>query len=83
MHGREPTSFSRENAIAAVIPTSCFSDFVVVAKTSHHMLGVLSLSDRERASPPATEISVLTFVVKKKDNEAFRGVYFKRIGEKT
>ena len=29
------------------------------------MLGILSFSDRERASPPSTEISVLTLVVKK------------------
>ena len=45
------------------------------------MLKILSFSDRKRASLPSTEISVLTFVVKKK-NEAFQGVYFKRIGEK-
>ena len=37
----------------------------VVVKTSYQMLRILSLSDRERASPPSTEISVLTFVVKK------------------
>ena len=29
------------------------------------MLGILPFSDRERASPPSTEISVLTLVVKK------------------
>ena len=29
------------------------------------MLRILSFSDRERASPPSTEISVLTLVVKK------------------
>ena len=36
-----------------------------MAKTSYQMLGILSFSDQERASPPSTEISVLTFVVKK------------------
>ena len=34
------------------------------------------MSDRERASPPSTEISFLTVVVKKKYDEAFWGVYF-------
>ena len=55
---------------------------VVVVKTSYQMLRILSLSDRERASPPSTEISVLTFVVKKKYNDAFRGVFFQRIARK-
>ena len=45
--------------------TTSFSENVVVAKTSYQMLGILSFSDRERASPPSTEIIVLTFVVKK------------------
>ena len=36
----------------------------VVAKTSYQMLGILSLSDREKALLPSTEIGVLTFVVK-------------------
>ena len=36
-----------------------------MAEASYLMLGILSFSDRERALPPATEISVLTFVVKK------------------
>ena len=39
--------------------------YVVVAETSYKMLEILSFSDRERALPPSTEISVLTFVVKK------------------
>ena len=48
-----------------------------MAKTSYQMLGILSLSDRERTlKPPSTEISVLTLVVKKY-KEAFRGVYFR------
>ena len=45
--------------------TTSFSEYVVVAKTSYQMLGILSFSDRERALPPTTEISVLTLVVKK------------------
>ena len=40
------------------------------------MLAILSFSDRERASPPSTEISVLP-LVEKKYKEAFRGIYFK------
>jgi len=36
-----------------------------MAKTSYQMLGILSFSDRERALPPSTETSELTFVVKK------------------
>ena len=35
-----------------------------MAKTSYQKLGIL-FSDREMALPPSTEISVLTFVVKK------------------
>ena len=42
-----------------------FRENVVVAKTSYQMLEILSFSDRERALPPSTEISELTFVVKK------------------
>ena len=57
--------------------TPSFSENVVVAKTSYQMLGVSSFSDREGALPPSRELSVLTFVVKKKKyDEAFRGVYF-------
>ena len=41
-----------------------FGENLVVAKTSYQMLGILSFSDRERALPPSTEISELTFVVK-------------------
>ena len=32
---------------------------------SYQMLGILSFSDREMDLPPSTEISELTFVVKK------------------
>ena len=45
--------------------TTSFSENVVVAKTSYQMLGILSFSDLERASPPSTEINQLTFAVKK------------------
>ena len=65
MHLREPTSFWRENVVAVVSLLRSFSENVVVAKTSYQMLGILSFSDRERALPPTTEISVLTLVVKK------------------
>ena len=62
--------------------TKSFSGNIVQAKTSYQMLGILSFSDREWALTPSTEIHVLTFVVKKKYNEAFRGVCFWGIDEK-
>ena len=47
------------------------------------MLGILSFSDRERASPPSTEISVLTLHGgEEKYHEVFRGVYFKEQARK-
>ena len=52
--------------VAVVSSTSSFRENVVMAKVSYQMLGILSLSDRKRASPPSTEISVLTLAVKKK-----------------
>ena len=48
-----------------------------MAKTSYQMLAILSFRDRESALSPSAEISELTFVVKKKYNAAFRGVYFR------
>ena len=36
------------------------------AHLRHQILGILSFSDRERTLPPSTEISVLTFVVRKR-----------------
>ena len=45
--------------------TTSFSENVVVAEASYLMLEILSFGDRERALPPSTEISVLTFMVKK------------------
>ena len=53
--------------IAVVISATSFSENAVVAnsKASYQMLGILSFSDREMALPPSTEISELTFVVKK------------------
>ena len=43
--------------------TTSFSENIIVAKTSYQMLGISSFSNRERALPPSTEISELTFVV--------------------
>ena len=37
-----------------------------MAKTNLQMLGILSFSNREKVLPPSTEISELTFVVKKR-----------------
>ena len=36
------------------------------ADPRHQILGILSFSDRERTLPPSTEISVLTFEVRKR-----------------
>ena len=47
------------------------------------MLEVLSFCDRERGLLPSINITVLTFLVKKKENETFWGVYFLRIRKKT
>ena len=72
--------------IAVVIlgrSTTSFGANVVVAETSYQLLQVLSLCDRERAKPPLIKITVLTFLVNKKYNEAFWGVYFLRIRDKT
>ena len=63
--------------VAVVSSTTSFSENVVMAKISYQMLGILSFSDRERASSPSKEISALTLVLKKKGKEAFRGVYLK------
>ena len=56
--------------------TPSFSENVVVAKSSYQMLGVSSFSDREGALPPSRELSVLTFVVKKKVRRSFPGSLF-------
>ena len=66
VHAREPASFWSENVIAIVILRRVLARiYVAVAETSYQMLEILSFSDRERASRPSTEISVLTFMVKK------------------
>ena len=48
-----------------ILLAKSLSENVVVAGTSYQMLEILSFSERERALPSSTEISVLTFVVKK------------------
>ena len=60
MHAAEPTSFLRGNVVAVV---SLQPVLAGKSQISYQMLGILSSSNRERASPPSTEISVLTFVV--------------------
>ena len=66
MRTRKRASFWRENVVAVVILlATSLSENVVVLGTSYQMLGILSFSERERALPSSTEISVLTFVVKK------------------
>ena len=52
-----------------------------MAGISYQMLEVLAFCNRERAQPPSITITVLTFLVKKA-NEEFQGVYFLAIREK-
>ena len=68
----EPRLCWRENEVAVV----SFSQSVVVAGTSYQMLEVLAFCNLDRAQPPLITTTVLTFLVKKKHNEEFRGVYF-------
>ena len=71
---REPASFWPENATAVAIRRhSSFRENVVVAKTSYQMLEALSFCEWERAYPPSIKITVLTFLVIQKYNEAFQG----------
>ena len=49
---------------------------VLAAGASSQMSEVLSFCFRERAEPPSIKISVLTFLVEKKDREDFPSVYF-------
>ena len=65
-------------AVVILLVTS-LSENVVVAGTSYQMLGILSFSDRERALPSSTEISILTFVVVKKSTMKVSGVYIFRV----
>ena len=62
--------------------TESFSQRVVVAGTSYQMLDVLAFCNLERAQPPSITITVLTFLVKKY-NEEFLGVYLLIRREKT
>ena len=55
--------------------TTSFSEKVLVVKTSYQMIEISLFSGRERALSLSMEISVSTFVVKKKYNEALHGVY--------
>ena len=58
--------------------TTSYIASVVVAGTSHQMLEVLAFCNRERAQPPSITITVLTFLVKKKCNKEFQGIYFSK-----
>ena len=62
-----------------ILLATSLSENVVVAGTSYQMLGNLSFSDRERALPSSTEISILTFVVVKKSTMKVSGVYIFRV----
>ena len=58
--------------ITVVIPTTSFSENVVVAEASYEMLEVVSFCNQERAYRPSIKLTVLTFLVNPKYNEAFR-----------
>ena len=76
-HARELTSFWRENVVAVasllrvLARISLWRKQVIGyhwmnADPRHQILGILSFSDQERTLPPSTEISVLTFEVRKR-----------------
>ena len=77
-HARELTSFWRENVVAVasllrvLARISLWRKQVIGyhlqmnADPRHQILGILSFSDRERTLSPSTEISVLTFVLRKR-----------------
>ena len=54
-----------------------------MAGTSYQMLEVLAFCNLERANPPSMTITVQTFLVKKKYNEEFLGVFILRRHEQT
>ena len=83
MLAREAASFWRGKRGSRRHSTTSFIASVVVAGTSYQMLEVLAFCNRERAQPPSITITVLTFLVKKKYSEEFRGVYLLIIREKT
>ena len=64
--------------------STSFSKNFVAAKTSYRyeMLEVLLFCDRLRGLTCFKKITVLTFLVKKKYDEAFRDVFFLRIRQK-
>ena len=53
-----------------------FSENIVVAETSFQMIEVLSFCNWEMVDLPSIKIAVLTFLVKKKKKNAFRGGWF-------
>ena len=48
------------------------------ADPRHQILGILSFTDRERTLPPSTEISVLTFLMRKR-KEGFESQHGKSV----
>ena len=60
MHARDyQRHFGGKTVVAVVCLLRVLARNVVVAKTSYQMLEILSFSDRKRALPLSTEISVL------------------------
>ena len=78
VRARESTSFWRENVTA----TKGFSENVMEAEISHQMLEVLSFCDWERAQTPSIKITVLTFLVKKVQQD-FPGLLLPEKRQKT
>ena len=89
-HARELTSFWWENVVAVasllrvLARISLWRKQVIGyhlqmnADLRHQILGILSFSDRERTLPPSTEISVLTFVMRKR-KEGFESQHGKSV----
>ena len=89
-NARQLTSFWRENVVAVasllrvLARISLWRKQVIGyhlqmnADPRHQILGILSFSDRERTLPPSTEISVLTFVVRKR-KEGFESQHGKSV----
>ena len=77
VRAQETASFWREIVIAIVILLRALADCGSGGSNLWTVRRFLSFCDQERASPPSIQITVLTFIGKKKlHNEAFRDVHF-------
>ena len=83
MRAREPASFCRENKIAVVIPLRVLARMSLGnGNNLESVRGFIILRQGDDLSS-FTKDNTVNFLVIKKCNEAFRGVYNLRICEKT